>query len=132
MIENNVDSNDEVFGPASKDVVRDWVQGHDIIEIFGIFGNHEDAEEASERYLMEMRARYMPRGYSKVACSMVFSAVNSILEEEEERNGMPSPEEVKAHLTKLLNDGGIQEIEDEDECDIHYFIKDDDDEPTLN
>ena len=129
----NVDSG-EKFGPASPSEARKWCHSYDIVENLGIFESEEAAEEIGDAYNSEMRAKYMPQGYTRVACSMNFGIVNSILEEREQRGKIPTPEEVKEKLSELLGgDVSIRAIEDKDECEIHNFMKkDDDDEPTLN
>ena len=133
VIVNNVDSG-EKFGPASPSEAREWCHSYDIVENLGIFESEEAANEAGDAYNIEMRAKYMPQGYTRVASSMNFGIVNSILEEREQRGKIPTPEDVEAKLKELLGgDVSIRTIEDEDECEIHNFMKkDDDDEPTLN
>ena len=61
---------------------------------------------------------------------MNLGIVNSILEEKIEKE--VTPENIKEKLTELFGEGiRIREVGEED-CEIHNFLKDDDDEPTLN
>ena len=127
----NVDSG-ESFGPAPMKEVREWCHSYDIIETLGIFDNDEAADEAGDNYDLELRAKYMPDGYNLVVCCKNHGVVDTILDSKERK--MPTPEEVAAKLKELLGgDVNIRTVEDEDECEIHNFMKkDDDDEPTLN
>ena len=129
----NVDSG-EKFGPASPSEARDWCWSYEIVENLGIFESEKAADEAGDNYNREVRAKYMQEGYTRSSCSMNFGIVNNILEEREQRGKLPTPEEVEAKLKELLGgDVNIRTVEDEDECEIHNFMKkDDDDEPTLN
>lgn len=129
----NIDS-DEMFGPATREEVQNWAHSWDIIENLGIFESKQAAFDAGDNFNKEVRAKYIPKGYMIAQCSMNMAMVNNILEEEEERSEMPTPEQVNERLKQLFNGKlDIQEIEDEDDCEIHNFMKkDDDDEPTLN
>ena len=118
------------FGPASQPDVRDWIWRHDLVENLGLFESEDAASEAGDRYNSEMRAKYMSQGYTKVACSMNLGIVNSILEEKIEKE--VTPENIKEKLPELFGGGiRVREVGEQD-CEIHNFLNDDDDEPTLN
>ena len=125
----------EIIGPVDTDVAEAWVGGQDIVEVIGIYDNHDEAKDAADNFQVEQRSRLVGNRYDRLGCSFNAHEVMSAKEHNEYDASIPSSSEIEEKLRSMLpDDVGVKVVESdfEEECEVHNFLNNDDDEPTLN